>query len=108
MSKIEQGDFSFQISSVESSPLTRKLQAAGLQLLLEKGVLTDQAKEFAEIQLQKMADVREARKASGRRRKILESSLLLRLLWQEKEMIWCIQALNQATVRLAFSLFIST
>ena len=59
-SKIEQGDFSFQISSVESSPLTRKLHAAGLQLLLEKGVLTGQAKVFADIQLQKMADVTEA------------------------------------------------
>ena len=68
-SKIEQGDFSFQISTVESSPSPRKLHAAGLQLLLAKGVLTSQAKVFAEVKLRKMADVTEARKASVAKKK---------------------------------------
>ena len=49
--------------------MTRKLHAAGLQLLLEKGILSRQAKVFAEIQLQKMADVTEARKASMAKKK---------------------------------------
>ena len=51
ISKIEQGDFSFQISTVETSSLTSKLHASGLQLLLGKGILTGQARVIAEIQL---------------------------------------------------------
>ena len=79
MSKIAQGDFSSQISTVETGLLTTKLHTAGLQLLLAKGELTGQAMVFAEIQLQKMAYEMEARKASMTRKR-LESSLLLRLL----------------------------
>eukprot|EP00794_Sanderia_malayensis_P004074 gene4074-4628_t len=60
--KIEQGDFSFQISTTQSCLLSSKLHSAGLQMLLAKGVLIEQAKVFAEDQLQKMADAAEARK----------------------------------------------
>ena len=74
-SKIEQEDFSFQISTVELSPLTRKLLAAGLQLLLAKGALTGQAKVFADVQLQKMADVTDARKASVAKKKVTGKQL---------------------------------
>ena len=49
--------------------MKRKLHAAGLQLLLAKEILTGQAKVYAEIQLQKMADVTEARKASVAKKK---------------------------------------
>ena len=68
-SEIEQEDFSFHISTVELSPLTKTLHAAGLQLSLAQGVLTGQAKVFAEIQLQKMADIMEAKKASLAKKK---------------------------------------
>ena len=69
ISKIKQGDFSFQISTVETNPLTSKLHASGLQLLLAKGILTGQARVIAELQLQKMADVMEVRKASMAKKK---------------------------------------
>ena len=68
--KIEQGDFSFRIATAQSGPLSSKLHRVGIQLLLAKGVLTDKAKSFVEIQLQKMADVTVARKESlGKKRK---------------------------------------
>ena len=74
--KIKQGDFSFHIARAQYGPLSSILHRAGLQLLLAKGLLTDQAKLFAENQLQKMADVAGARKASSakKRKERVESS----------------------------------
>ena len=95
-SKMGQGDFSFQISTVESSPLTRKLHAAGFQLLLGKGVLAGEAKVFAEMQLQKMADVTEARTASMAKKKETGKQLTIEAALAGKgDDLLCIQALNQ-------------
>ena len=87
MSKIAQGDFSFQISTVETRTLTTKLHTAGLQLLLAKGELTGQAKVFTEIQLQKMADVMEARKASMTKKKETGKQLTIEAALALKEII---------------------
>ena len=55
-----------------------------------------------------MADVTEARKASVAKKKDTGKQLTIEAALAGKEMIWCIQALNQVTMRLVFSLVIST
>ena len=66
--KIEKGDFSFNIATAQSGPLSSKMHKAGLKFWLGKGVLTDQPKLFAEYKLQKMVCVTvQVRKALQRR-----------------------------------------
>ena len=83
--KVEQGDFSFRIAMAQSGPLSSKLHRAGIQFLLAKGVLTDQAKSFAGDQLQKMLDVAEARKESSAKKRKSGKQLTIQAAFEAKK-----------------------